>query len=488
VPYEIFLAQILEEDGDRAGAYAKYAQIEPIAFGDSRVREGLCRTAPVEDPLAGLGKSPEARPAPAAGAPQAVNFEPAPSGSGLFDADVGSGLFAEPAAQGSGVFELDLSKGTEDWMADAAGPTAAPAGAQGDSMFELSGLGEVSSFTPTPEARSEAGAAGIFDISGGDTLPSDFLWKPPALEPITEEEEEEEVFEEPAAEESPSTELDESPIESLDEALQEADFYLKLGFREEAKKLLERLLHTYPRDERVRRRAEKVMSIPPELEEAEPAPLQLISPDELDIDLSLETSSELFKPEGPVAPVEIHRLSEEEEQPDEEAGFDLEVDSALDSLFTGGGSEAPIEEVLRYDVASSSGGDETANPKVHYDLGLAYKEMGLIEDAIQEFQAAVQLLVDPATNPQKILCYSMLANSFLQTGRYSDAMQCAEDGLRIPGQKEFEWKALKYDLCTAQAKQGDNEQAVSGFQEILARDPNYRDVKQRVEHLLQAHG
>jgi len=125
---------------------------------------------------------------------------------------------------------------------------------------------------------------------------------------------------------------------------------------------------------------------------------------------------------------------------------------------------------------------------VHYDLGLAYKEMGLLEDAIQEFQAAVQLLVDPATNPQKILCYSMLANSFLQTGRYSDAMQCAEEGLRIPGQKEFEWKALKYDLCTAQAKQGDNEQAVNGFQEILARDPNYRDVKQRVEQLLQAHG
>ncbi len=488
VPYEIFLAQILEEEGDRVGAYARFAQIEPIAFGDSRVREGLARTAPVEELLAGSAKGAEARPTPAPGAPQTVSFEPAASGSGLFDADIGSGLFAEPAAQGSGVFELDLAKGTEDWMGGAAAPTAAPADAQSDSMFEVSGLGEVSSFASTPDARTETGTAGIFDIAGGDTMPADFLWKPPALEPITEEEEEEEVFEEPAAEELPQTELDESPIESLDEALQEADFYLKLGFREEAKKLLERLLHTYPRDERVRRRAEKVMSIPPELEEAEPAPLQLISPEELEIDLGQEMDPELFKPEGPAAPIDLHKLSDEGEQSDEEAGFDLEVDSALDSLFTGDGSEAPIEEVLRYDVASSSSGDEAANPKVHYDLGLAYKEMGLIEDAIQEFQAAVQLLVDPANNPQKILCYSMLANSFLQTGRYSDAMQCAEEGLRVPGQKEFEWKALKYDLCTAQAKQGDNEQAVNGFQEILARDPNYRDVKQRVEHLLQAHG
>ncbi len=489
VPYEIFLGQILEEEGDRAGAYAKYAQIEPIAFGDSRVREGLARTAPAEEPLAGMAKGPEARPTPVPGGgpPQAVSFEPAASGSGVFGGDIGSGLFAEPAGEGSGVFELDLSKGTEDWMGDAAASTAAAADAQSDSMFEISSLGDMSSFSSTPEVQTETGTAGIFDVSGGDSMPADFLWKPPALEPITEEEEEEEVFEEPSAAELPQAELDESPIESLDEALQEADFYLKLGFREEAKKLLERLLHTYPRDERVRRRAEKVMSIPPELEEAEPAPLQLISPDELDIDLGLETGPELFKPEGPAAPIEIHKL-DEGEQPDEEAGFDLEVDSALDSLFTGDGGEAPVEEVLRYDVASSSTGDEAANPKVHYDLGLAYKEMGLLEDAIQEFQAAVQLLVDPATNPQKILCYSMLANSFLQTGRYSDAMQCAEEGLRIPGQKEFEWKALKYDLCTAQAKQGDNEQAVNGFQEILARDPNYRDVKQRVEQLLQAHG
>lgn len=489
VPYEIFLAQILEEEGDKIGAYAKYAQLEPVAFGDSRVREGLARTSPAEEPLAALSRGTETRPSTVPGGPPSTAFEPTASGSGLFaGAEQGSGLFAESGDQagGSGVFELDLTKGTEDWMGEgAAAPPAESAEAEGDSIFQLSDISDIST---AAAGAPESTTAGIFDMSARDALPSDFLWKPPAIEPITEEEEEEEAFEEPTSEEAPQAELDESPIESLDEALQEADFYLKLGFREEAKKLLERLLHTYPRDERVRRRAEKVMSIPPELEEAEPAPLQLISPEELELDLGLESGADFFKPEGPAAPVEIHKLSDDGGQLDEEAGFDLEVDSALDSLFTGDTDEAPIEEVLRYDVASSSTGDETANPKVHYDLGLAYKEMGLIEDAIQEFQAAVQLLVDPANNPQKILCYSMLANSFLQTGRYRDAMECAEEGLRIPGQKEFEWKALKYDLCTAQAKQGDDEQAVSGFQEILARDPSYRDVRQRVEQLLRAHG
>jgi len=486
IPYEIFLAIILEDEGDKAGAYRKYQQLEPLAFGDPRVREGLARTTPSDEPIAEL--SLDARPTLASTGPQpAASDAPGRSGSGVFGSETGSGLFSESDTSGSGVFELDLSKDAESWLnpAEETTPTAAPS-SEG-SLFELStGLGEAS--TSKPASASGFETSGMFDLSGRDTMPADFLWKPPELEPITEEEEEEEVFEEPSAGEAPVAELEESPIESLDEALQEADFYLKLGFREEAKKLLERLLHTYPRDERVRRRAEKVMSIPPELEETEPAPLQLISPEELDLDVGLEAGPELFKPERFSAPADIHTLQEAEQQAGEEVGFDLEVDSALDSLFTGDGSEVPVEEVLRYDVASSSSADDTANPKVHYDLGLAYKEMGLIEDAIQEFQAAVQLLVDPANNPQKILCYSMLANSFLQTGRYQDAMQCAEEGLRIPGQKEFEWKALKYDLCTAQAKQGDEELAVSGFQEILARDPNYRDVRQRVDQLLRVHG
>ena len=491
IPYDIFLAMILEEEGDKPGAYRKYQEIEPIAFGDPRVREGLARTTPSEEGIA--ERSVDARPAPASIGPQPVAFDAgAPSGSGLFGGETGSGLFSEPdSGGGSGVFELDLSKDVDSWLNPSQEPQPGGAPGTADSaggLFELSTpLGGGAASRPTAVSGFDSGTTGGFDMSGRDTMPADFLWKPPELEPLTEEEEEEEVFEEPGTGPAPAAELEESPIESLDEALQEADFYLKLGFREEAKKLLERLLHTYPRDERVRRRAEKVMSIPPELEEAEPAPLQLISPEELDLDLGLETGPELFKPEGLPAPGELHTLREAE-QAEEEVGFDLEVDSALDSLFTGDGSEVPVEEVLRYDVASSSSGDETANPKVHYDLGLAYKEMGLIEDAIQEFQAAVQLLVDPANNPQKILCYSMLANSFLQTGRYSDAMRCAAEGLQIPGQKEFEWKALKYDLCTAQAKQGDGESAVNGFQEILTRDPNYRDVRQRVDQLLRVHG
>jgi tetratricopeptide (TPR) repeat protein len=262
---------------------------------------------------------------------------------------------------------------------------------------------------------------------------------------------EEAVEEEPV--EEPPVVVEEVAIDSLEEALQEADFYLKLGFKEEAAKLLSRLMEQYPSDDRVRRRAERVMTLPP---------------------------SETAVEEPAVAAATVT----EERDPGEviASSFEIEVDSALDSLFTSAGEQAP-DEILRYDV-STGDGEERNSPKVHYALGLAYKEMGLVDDAVKEFQSAFQLLdSDPSCNPQKILCCSMLANSFIQLENFDEAVEWAHEGLKIPGQKDFEWKALNYDLSCALQKKGEASRALEGYQQILNRDPEYRDVRNRIEEL-----
>jgi len=79
----------------------------------------------------------------------------------------------------------------------------------------------------------------------------------------------------------------------------------------------------------------------------------------------------------------------------------------------------------------------------------------------------------------------MLANSLLQLGHYGEAHRWAEEGLRIPGKKEFEWKALKYDSASALERQGKYPEALEGFREILDRDPEYRDVLTRIDNLLR---
>jgi tetratricopeptide (TPR) repeat protein len=308
-----------------------------------------------------------------------------------------------------------------------------------ESAAELFRTDETAEYTPGPELdflslSEERPAASLF------TEPEPIAYEP-------EEPTEEESVEEPVAV------IEEAPIDSLEEALQEADFYLKLGFKEEAAKLLSRLMQQYSNDERVRRRAERVMTLPPretidEQAAAAPAP-------------------------GVQEPDHVEAIAN---------AFEIEIDSALDNLFTTTGEQAP-DEILRYDV-SAGDGEERNSPKVHYALGLAYKEMGLVDDAISEFQSAFQMLdSDPSCNPQRILCCSMLANSFIQLENFEEAVEWAQEGLKIPGQKDFEWKALNYDLSCALQKKGETTRALEGYQQILDRDADYRDVRNRVEDL-----
>lgn len=255
-------------------------------------------------------------------------------------------------------------------------------------------------------------------------------------QPLSEESEAED-------EEPPADELDEYATGSLEEALEEADFYLKLGFQEEATRVLKVLLRDHPEDERVVRRAKKIPGLAP----AAPAKRPSVSPGQ------------------------------------KVAQFDRQIDDALDVLFEGGEEDVPPEdEVLRYDV-QKSGQPRGKDPKVHYDLGLAYKEMGLVEDAIQEFLSAVKLLDREEHIPQRILCCSTLANSYLQLDRYDDAIQWAREGLTIEKMKEFEWKALQYDLGCALESKEEFESALEVFREITGRDKNYRDVPARIERL-----
>ncbi len=309
---------------------------------------------------------------------------------------------------------------------------------------------EVKLETVFPESPPEATTFEIGESEGFEVESTD--WEPEDEAPDHGDQLSSGLFDELPAEPLPAvpepveleqqTESSSVTISSLEEALEEADFYLKLGFQDEARRVLEVLLREHPEDERVQRRAKKVMTIP-------------------------RTTA---------------REAGEAEEAEAKVSFDEEIDDALDALFEGVDDEGP-DEILRYDVQKSSEAKEENNPKVHYDLGLAYKEMGLVEDAVQEFLSAVELLNAPQQNPQKILCCSMLASSYLQMGDYDEAIEWARKGLTIPDMKDFEWKALQYDLgCSFQSK-GDSSSALESFEAIAERDEKYRDIQEKITSL-----
>ena len=115
-----------------------------------------------------------------------------------------------------------------------------------------------------------------------------------------------------------------------------------------------------------------------------------------------------------------------------------------------------------------------------YNLGIAYKEMGLIDEAIAEFQLA-------AKDEARVLeCSSMLGICFLEKGMPKLAMKWFERGLKAPNRTEEEYAALRYDLATALEAAGDVDKALAMFTDLYGQDANFRDVATKVRDLRAA--
>jgi hypothetical protein len=115
--------------------------------------------------------------------------------------------------------------------------------------------------------------------------------------------------------------------------------------------------------------------------------------------------------------------------------------------------------------------------ETRYNLGIAYKEMGLVDEAIAEFQLA-------AKDESRLLeCSSMLGICFLEKGMPKLAVKWFEKGLQAPGRTEDEYQALRYDLASAFEQSGEVERARTIFTELYGQDSTFRDVADRVRQL-----
>ncbi|HEY6549063.1 MAG TPA: tetratricopeptide repeat protein, partial [Vicinamibacteria bacterium] len=178
------------------------------------------------------------------------------------------------------------------------------------------------------------------------------------------------------------------------------------------------------------------------------------------------------------------------DEPPAEGGMDLGAE--LDGLFetqsavaeepTSGSSIADLGDAGLADIFKEfkKGVDKQLGKEdydTRYNLGIAYKEMGLIDEAIAEFQLA-------ARDPGRLLeCSSMLGICFLEKGMAKLAVKWFEKGLAAPGRSEEEYMGLRYDLAIAHDAAGETDQALQIFEDLYGQDANFRDVANKVREL-----
>ena len=115
--------------------------------------------------------------------------------------------------------------------------------------------------------------------------------------------------------------------------------------------------------------------------------------------------------------------------------------------------------------------------ETRYNLGIAYKEMGLVDEAIAEFQLA-------AKDEGRLLeCASMLGMCFVEKGMPKLAVKWFDKGLSAPGRSDDEYKGLRYDLADANEQADELDDALALFEEVFGQEAQFRDVAERIEGL-----
>jgi tetratricopeptide (TPR) repeat protein len=137
---------------------------------------------------------------------------------------------------------------------------------------------------------------------------------------------------------------------------------------------------------------------------------------------------------------------------------------------------------LKHDLeAGSSTADE--DPETHYNLGIAFREMGLLDEAIGELQKTCQSVDRGHPFPQVMQTYTWLAQCFLDKGVPEAAIRWYQKALNAPGIDEETRTALHYELAAAYELAGDRPSALKNFMEVYGRNIDYRDVAERIKPL-----
>ncbi|MBV8859649.1 MAG: tetratricopeptide repeat protein [Acidobacteria bacterium] len=140
------------------------------------------------------------------------------------------------------------------------------------------------------------------------------------------------------------------------------------------------------------------------------------------------------------------------------------------------------EAVEDDDEVEESGGDFDT----HYQMGLAYREMGLLDQAVEEFQVAAGQTAAGDGTPRFLQCCNMLGHCFMEKGMPRPAALWFKRGLAAPGHTEDEYQAMRYDLGTAYERMGDHGRAIEVLSEVYAIDVSYRGVAERLRELQKA--
>ena len=144
---------------------------------------------------------------------------------------------------------------------------------------------------------------------------------------------------------------------------------------------------------------------------------------------------------------------------------------------------ADIFEEFKEDVEAEAAEADEEDPETHYNLGVAFKEMGLLDEAIGEFQKVCHFIDHGHAFPHVLQVYTWLAACLLQKGAPQASIKWYQRALQLPTVDEQTRMAVYYEMAAAYEAAGNRQAAIDNFMEVYASNIDYRDVAERIKTL-----
>jgi len=113
----------------------------------------------------------------------------------------------------------------------------------------------------------------------------------------------------------------------------------------------------------------------------------------------------------------------------------------------------------------------------HYDLGLAFREMGLVDEAIGEFQRALR------AGDARLKILEELGQCFIEKGQYNVAVKVLARALQLQHEDDLELIGVYYHLGRAYEALGQGHEARDAYERVIGLDMTFRDVAERIGEL-----
>jgi tetratricopeptide (TPR) repeat protein len=241
-----------------------------------------------------------------------------------------------------------------------------------------------------------------------------------------------------------------------------ADALFRSGQSEKSRAIYHRVLDLAPDDIRAQAALENFV-------EAEPEPTPPQSTPRI-------TGSIRHVPPAPARPAALSSDSEFVNLGDWLRDDELPKDTRMvvEEKEPTGDEEADFQDMLRKFKQGVADNVEEEDHQSHYDLGVAYKEMGLLDEAIAEFQKALR------APKNRVPTYEALGQCFMEKEQVAMAATILSRALHEKGVSEDQLVGVLYLLGRCAEVRGQREQAIEYYQRVFVIDIQFRDVGERL--------